>query len=57
MSTIVVWVLMVGSTHSWFEPSIEFTTEAKCIAAVQQMQAEVRKRNNWFNGFCMRIEK
>lgn len=53
----VVWILMAISSHDWVSPSIEFTTEAKCVAAVQQIRVEARKRDMWSDGYCLKVEK
>jgi hypothetical protein len=56
----VVWVMMVVSTHSWVAPAMEFSSKAKCEAAVVSMQQQVnthKPRRIWFDGFCVRIEK
>lgn len=56
----VIWVLMAVGSHDWAAPTLEFTTQARCEAASQQIRLQTkeyphRKLNNIT--FCVRIEK
>ena len=56
----VVWVLMAVTTHGWVVPTLEFTSEARCVAAVQQIKAHAPRHPlaaKQAAGFCIKIEK
>jgi hypothetical protein len=59
MSTIV-WVMMVFSQGSQWIPTLEFTTEQKCVAAANTIKAQVDPTytlGSMRQPFCVRIEK
>ena len=55
----VVWILIATTTHGWTVPTIEFSSEARCVAAAQQIkeQVTIRKKHSTSEGFCVRVEK
>ena len=59
MNTTIVWVLMVFSSGGT-QPTLEFTTEMKCLAAAERID-KARAERSWkpggYTSWCMRIEK
>lgn len=56
----VVWVMMAFAGHN-FIPTLEFTTQEKCEAAIVVIKGKYDKRG-WSEGtmrtpWCVRIEK
>ena len=62
MNTAIVWVLvsLVNSGHFAHSvvPTLEFSSEEKCNAAVVKFKNEAEKRRfGTFSGYCVGIEK
>jgi len=62
MNNIIVWVMVVYSHSGNYVPTLEFTTEQKCIVAVSTIKNYVDLRKSWGfidqrPAYCIRIEK
>lgn len=56
----IVWVLMAYTYGSNYVPTLEFTTEAKCIKASKDVNAAIDSRRVLLKSaepFCISIEK
>ena len=38
-------------------PTLEFTTQARCVAAEQQIKTQTKAQKFGFMSFCVKIEK
>ena len=56
-----VWVLIVLASNGHFLrnviPTLEFTSQERCIAAIRAFEDEAKKDTGYVNMRCVRIEK
>jgi hypothetical protein len=60
--TTIVWVMMIYSHANRWHPTLEFTTEAKCVMAGAAIKNQMDNSKQYFeNEFvlpkCVKIEK
>lgn len=52
-----VFVLMAVTSHFWVSPTIEFSSESKCVVALAEIKKAAASHQDRFSGYCVRIEK
>lgn len=62
-TTIIAWVLMSYTHSSNWVPTLEFSTQAKCEAAIVAISNQITQRKLWWHsknapeGWCAKVEK